>query len=969
MAAVHRHVPPDGGVTEVRVHGVGGTTPEALLEQTGVQQVAGDDKAGFFRGAIAEPGRTVEAYSWGGLTARSRSRALWVLLLPFSLVNLSGWMVEPPVEPPADGRSAPRTDLGTRVHEAVVQLIAVATTAMYVTWTALVTVNTLAFQCGAIAACRDDRWYLSFLGRSVFVDHPGRRVVVGLVPAVLLVVLFWLLGRVSRRRYDRYGSRVDDRTRADRSASTGSALGRPAFWFPGGWQRLSARVHVATALAVLAGLLGRAVEPFERLTGVEAGPEALGAAVLWTAVAVAVVGQTALVVVTMRTDVLLGVGDGTAWLRPLTSLVQWAAAALLVVAVVLTWGLDAPDATLLTTGDDGVVVPATDWWGFGWTPLILLATAVALVGVFSVVQLVRWVQWRAVNLDQMLVVAMLVLVVLWDVAVAAVAVLLVPSLVLLAVQSRTTDAPSGADPPAGDPASGSGRWRPVLFATVLVGAAALALATDGLAAPFGSGWPRLTPLLAFTAVLVALSVVQAGGHLNRAGRAPVAPTVRAALVAVPAGVVAVGLGLTAWLGRGEWVHGAVGLAFTVAATTWFAQFDHARWRWNGPAAVALLGLSIMMGGFSGLIIWIVDLLDGDGSVFALPTTAIYEWLTVVFVATLVVLVGGLLGWAPVAALAPDAEPPPTGRLARGERFPLVVRAADTAVTTAAMVSLASMIALVRHLWSTAGTDVLSWVNVGAPPTWSGIVAAASWVSLGVVAGAVLVIRRGLRDHGFRTRTGILWDVASFWPRTFHPFAPPSYATRAVPELQRRLAEVAAAASPPGRDADDDPPRRGAAILSGHSQGSVLSVAVVATLHPAVRERVWLVTHGSPLATLYRRFFPTYFPASLFHDCARVGPGSRVAQGRWLNFHRRTDPIGGPCFVGLTEDDEAVPPAWSTVALAATGDPASGLPDVRLHDPVRGEVDPLRAPPVVRGHSGYMADPAMREALDVLTEHL
>jgi hypothetical protein len=41
VAAVTHHLGPEPGVTEIRVHGVGGTPPEALLEQTGVRQVTG----------------------------------------------------------------------------------------------------------------------------------------------------------------------------------------------------------------------------------------------------------------------------------------------------------------------------------------------------------------------------------------------------------------------------------------------------------------------------------------------------------------------------------------------------------------------------------------------------------------------------------------------------------------------------------------------------------------------------------------------------------------------------------------------------------------------------------------------------------------------------------------------------------------------------------------------------------------
>src|SRR5262245_28541391 len=79
------------GVTELRLHGVGGTPPEDLLGDLAPQLVSGDRIAGFYRTADL-PNRHVEAYSWGGLTSRSGSRVLWVLLFPFALANLAGWM-------------------------------------------------------------------------------------------------------------------------------------------------------------------------------------------------------------------------------------------------------------------------------------------------------------------------------------------------------------------------------------------------------------------------------------------------------------------------------------------------------------------------------------------------------------------------------------------------------------------------------------------------------------------------------------------------------------------------------------------------------------------------------------------------------------------------------------------------------------------------------------------------------------
>src|ERR1041384_3064180 len=79
-----------GGDVELRLHGVGGTSPEDLLGDLAPQLVAGDRIAGFYRTADHPPvegrnARRIEAYSWGGLTSRSASRVLWVLMLPFAL--------------------------------------------------------------------------------------------------------------------------------------------------------------------------------------------------------------------------------------------------------------------------------------------------------------------------------------------------------------------------------------------------------------------------------------------------------------------------------------------------------------------------------------------------------------------------------------------------------------------------------------------------------------------------------------------------------------------------------------------------------------------------------------------------------------------------------------------------------------------------------------------------------------------
>ncbi|MEU6297847.1 hypothetical protein [Streptomyces erythrochromogenes] len=195
--------------------------------------------------------------------------------------------------------------------------------------------------------------------------------------------------------------------------------------------------------------------------------------------------------------------------------------------------------------------------------------------------------------------------------------------------------------------------------------------------------------------------------------------------------------------------------------------------------------------------------------------------------------------------------------------------------------------------------------------------AGSWlIGLGI-ALFVAWGRRAYRDPAARRTIGILWDVGTFWPRAAHPFAPPCYAERAVPDLTWRMAGWT------GRTG-------GRLVISGHSQGSVLAAAAVWQLPPPVRRRVALLTYGSPLARLYGRWFPAYF-----------GPGQLAALHRdvdcWRNLWRATDPIGGPALPG---------PDTAEVDRGPLADPLAYGRSAR---------HPLPAP--ILGHADYQADPA------------
>jgi hypothetical protein len=186
---------------------------------------------------------------------------------------------------------------------------------------------------------------------------------------------------------------------------------------------------------------------------------------------------------------------------------------------------------------------------------------------------------------------------------------------------------------------------------------------------------------------------------------------------------------------------------------------------------------------------------------------------------------------------------------------------------------------------------------------------------------LLFTLRGLRTErqSSTPRLGtMLWDVGTFWPRAAHPFAPPCYAERAVPDLEWRMATWARRTG-------------GWIVVQAHSHGSALATAAIWQLDPSLRHRVALLTYGSPLERLYGRWFPAHFGSP-----ALVALRREVAW--WRNLHRPADPLGGPMRLlgdfGPTVDG---PPLKDTITIART------------------TTHPLPEP--ILGNTDYAADPA------------
>ncbi|MFI7500924.1 hypothetical protein ACIBVL_20970 [Streptomyces sp. NPDC049687] len=366
----------------------------------------------------------------------------------------------------------------------------------------------------------------------------------------------------------------------------------------------------------------------------------------------------------------------------------------------------------------------------------------------------------------------------------------------------------------------------------------------------------------------------------------------------------------------------------------------------GGPAVAMLACAlggVMSGGVSQRV---SDWLDGTGTFLHGPPVLLTWQASVIPVLLVVLLVLiGLLGrraWlltrAERLSVARDydadpGDPARTGRIARTramatltDRGPLLV--AVTSTTTLLLGAGALVGAFGTGKTPVRATEAAGPFVQGAAQTAQAL---GSWL---IGLGFILFVtwgRRAYKDASARRTIGILWDVGTFWPRAAHPFAPPCYAERAVPDLTWRVATWTRATG-------------GRLVISGHSQGSVLAAAAAWQLKPSDRKRVALLTYGSPIERLYGRWFPAHF-----------GPAALVALHEdidcWRNLYRLTDPIGGP--VRLSGDD-----CGPEVDREALADPlAYG----------RTAQHPLPAP--ILGHSDYQADPAFAQERERLLARL
>ncbi|MER6100267.1 hypothetical protein ABT154_31310 [Streptomyces sp. NPDC001728] len=281
----------------------------------------------------------------------------------------------------------------------------------------------------------------------------------------------------------------------------------------------------------------------------------------------------------------------------------------------------------------------------------------------------------------------------------------------------------------------------------------------------------------------------------------------------------------------------------------------------------------------------------------------------------------------------ERDPVRTGQIADGRARASLTDSAPVLVGVVSGATLLLGAGSVAGAWTSG--NVPGRAFDGAHPALASLASATQALGSWMIGFGFLLFvtwgRRAYKDASARRTIGILWDVGTFWPRAAHPFAPPCYAERAVPDLTWRMSSWTRSTG-------------GRLVISGHSQGSVLAAAAVWQLRPDTRRRVALLTYGSPLERLYGRWFPAYF-----------GPEALRGLNRtvhcWSNLHRATDPIGGPVRVPA-EDGRPMVDAEVLLDPVAYG---------------RTREHPLPEP--ILGHSDYQADPVFADRRSALLDRL
>lgn len=234
----------NGEWVELRVHGVSGTPPESLLAHPHVAQTDGGGASRFF-GAVdgdgvilpGKDGQVLEAYHWGHYTSGTSWQALWLLLVPFGMINAAQFMLPEPASRPKRSVNA------HAAASALLRLLALLLTLLLVFAVGLTLIDLVAW-----------RWAPS--SRQLASWNPSAVLMIATLLTAAVVIGLWLLGRITATSAPNItGGMTPEEARA-RAAERGTPLADPYFYQGTSDSPILSRLHLAAGL-LLVGAMAR----------------------------------------------------------------------------------------------------------------------------------------------------------------------------------------------------------------------------------------------------------------------------------------------------------------------------------------------------------------------------------------------------------------------------------------------------------------------------------------------------------------------------------------------------------------------------------------------------------------------------------------------------------------------------------------------------------------------------------------
>ena len=833
------------GLTETRVHGVSGATPEQLLNDPHPMIVTGDNLAAFYRqkrAAPETPNRTIEAYSWSGLNSRAAARALWLLLFPFGMINFAGWMLPRTMKP-----------ILKPLARALLRFLGIVATVHYALWAMVISVDLLAVQCGESEHCLQLGWlgWLRTLNGWLDDNLIRRMVVFAAAPLCLLAVLLWL-GRRTKARYDDYwrATNCDPNTESKQLVDD-IPLRDPRFWQTASFIDAQALFHIAAAISFVGAILALTLANDVLQPG-------FSRAVFHTYLRELSAGLMVLAGLSVGGALAMGAshgpGDGNRaphrpWWVSACGIVALASV-LIVIVVALVWQLP---------GRSTGAVPLDVLRNAFRYVLLLELTLVLSLGLllYCRMTVASFAIGGALYWTLTAPTALLGSSAVWH----SVLLLAATATMLLVYAARS---PS-EDPPDPDKHLHNPFW-------MFIGVASLSLLTIMSVRRLGSfPWAKgpiiLLPILF---LLIAFRI-----QLQRWHDYPPSWQLR---------------------GGGPAVVAAVGVITLTLVSSAFIVLFAQRLRAPDPTAPGpILELSPADIGSD------INYYDELGWIAAAGVISL-----VVLLATASVRIYSLwrFRWRSQVKPINDGYNSDPGREGRDDEYDDLsfARKAAKARRWAALVDDADWLLMVGVVAFLSGAvSFIIQLVLGTAPTGviELIIRYSSQVLAALASVTILAVAKTRTDESLRRSVGILWEVTSFFPRRFHPLCPPCYAERSVPELRHRLVHL----TEKGRGALLVAHSQGTLICAA----ALLTLLDDEECRTRLRRVAW-VTHGCMLRRLFGRGYPSFvtkedlirLKLALEDPIAPANGDFPEPPGvpHWMNFCRYSDYLGGRVFTKL-----------------------------------------------------------------------